>query len=77
MEPPQRLEGQVIRSRTDEQVKAFRASSFEVYKQDHDMLTGARVLRLNKKRLQDEEDAYLRKMNDLVGGKPKRMLFPR
>eukprot|EP00931_Biecheleriopsis_adriatica_P085830 TRINITY_DN60618_c0_g1_i1.p1 TRINITY_DN60618_c0_g1~~TRINITY_DN60618_c0_g1_i1.p1 ORF type:complete len:689 (+),score=153.46 TRINITY_DN60618_c0_g1_i1:49-2115(+) len=76
LEPPSSLSNKVILNRLENEARAFQSQSFALYMKDHDVFTGTKKLRFNEKRLKDEEDAYLRKMKGLVGGKPKRLLYP-
>jgi len=76
LEPPSSISNKVILNRLETTSKAFRAHSFAIYMKEYDVFTGIKKQRFDEKRLRDEEDAYLRKMNRMVGGEPKRMLYP-
>jgi len=71
---PKNMSGSHILQRLEEQQKAFRRGTFAEYVKEFDILTGSRKVALEEGRLKDEEAAYLRKMDRLVGGKPKRMI---
>lgn len=76
MESAARISGKVIRQRLEGQAKAFRQTSFAQYIKDFDVFTGKLKLNFDDKRLRDEEDACLRKADNLIGGHPKRLIRP-
>eukprot|EP00928_Gymnodinium_smaydae_P016647 TRINITY_DN16279_c0_g1_i1.p1 TRINITY_DN16279_c0_g1~~TRINITY_DN16279_c0_g1_i1.p1 ORF type:complete len:707 (-),score=159.13 TRINITY_DN16279_c0_g1_i1:28-2148(-) len=72
--PPKCLPNDQILQRLEAQAKAFRQNTFEEYKKEYDLLTGLKKHRIDGKRLRDEEAATCRKMHDLLGDEPKRMI---
>lgn len=76
LEPPSTLSGKVIDARMDKSSKAAKSHSFALYLKEYDVFSGIKKQRLPAKGLRDEENAYLKKMNGLIGGDPKRRLYP-
>lgn len=76
MEPPPRPPKDVVLRRTQEHLMAHEKNSFALYAAEHDMYTGAKKTRIDAKGLHDEEAAYCKLMDSLVGGKPKRLIAP-
>jgi len=72
--PPAKLSSKQITQRIEAQANAFQQRSFSEYKLCHDIVTGEKVRRIDAYRLEDEEQAYVRRMESLVGGPPKRMI---
>eukprot|EP00747_Dinoflagellata_sp_TGD_P045572 gnl/TRDRNA2_/TRDRNA2_143906_c2_seq1.p1 gnl/TRDRNA2_/TRDRNA2_143906_c2~~gnl/TRDRNA2_/TRDRNA2_143906_c2_seq1.p1 ORF type:complete len:193 (-),score=36.98 gnl/TRDRNA2_/TRDRNA2_143906_c2_seq1:130-654(-) len=58
----------LIWKRLDSQKTAFMANTFAEYVKDYDIETGAKKIRINGRRLKDDEALYVKRMNMLVGG---------
>lgn len=69
MDPPKRLENQVVFRRLDQQRQGIKQRSFEVYKKDYDLTTGLRKQRLNDESIRQEEFAYVESLEALVGSR--------
>jgi len=76
MDPPQRLKQDLVLQRMEEHGKAYVKNSFALYTKEHDIFTGTRKNRSDPTMLKNEEDAYIKKMEMLVGGDPKRLIAP-
>lgn len=74
MDTAARISGKVICQRLEGQAKAFRQNSFANYIKEYDVFKGQPKQSFAEKRLRDEEDAFLRKLDSLVGGPPRRMI---
>lgn len=76
MDTAGRINSKVVVERLDKQATSFRKKSFAMYLKEYDVFTGYLKMRFDEKRLRDEEDAFLRKLDKLVGGKPRRLHMP-
>jgi len=59
--------------RLEQMSQQFRKQAFGEYMKEYDIFTGDKKTRLNGKRLKDEEEAYVREMNKIVGGRGLRV----
>eukprot|EP00933_Yihiella_yeosuensis_P080966 TRINITY_DN94493_c0_g1_i1.p1 TRINITY_DN94493_c0_g1~~TRINITY_DN94493_c0_g1_i1.p1 ORF type:complete len:459 (-),score=76.18 TRINITY_DN94493_c0_g1_i1:26-1336(-) len=76
MDGPHSLPTKVIVNRLEGEAKAFRAQSFAVYLKEADVFTGVKKERLDAQLLRDQEEAAMKQMHYLVGGSPRRVLYP-
>eukprot|EP00437_Effrenium_voratum_P014950 CAMPEP_0181446432 /NCGR_PEP_ID=MMETSP1110-20121109/26102_1 /TAXON_ID=174948 /ORGANISM="Symbiodinium sp., Strain CCMP421" /LENGTH=660 /DNA_ID=CAMNT_0023570511 /DNA_START=24 /DNA_END=2006 /DNA_ORIENTATION=+ len=76
LEPAWNLSSKVVYNRLDVALKASQEHSFAMYTKEYDVFTGDLKQRFDEKRLRDEEDAYLKRMRSMVGGKTKKLLYP-
>lgn len=76
MDSAVRISGKVIKQRLEGQAKAFRQNSFAQYIKEFDVFSGKLKQSFDEKRLRDEEDACLRKAENLIGGPPRRLIRP-
>jgi len=72
LEPPRNVSSKVILQRLDDQKTSFRKTTFSAYTKEYDVMTGVLRVRFDEARLRREENAYLQKMDTLVGGQPAR-----
>lgn len=68
--------GKAIVRLLEAEAKACRQQSFAHYIHEHDIFTGLKKLTFDEKRLRDEEDATLKKLESLSKGRPCRMIPP-
>jgi len=76
MDSAVRISGKVVKQRLEGQAKAFRQNSFAQYIKQFDVFSGKLKQSFDEKRLRDEEDACLRKTDNLIGGPPRRLIRP-
>merc|ERR1719263_1343260 len=56
-------------NRLEAMSKEFRQRTFGEYMKEYDIFTGDKKTRLNEKRLQEEENTYVRNMEAMVAGR--------
>mmetsp|Transcript_21888 Transcript_21888/g.32732 ORF Transcript_21888/g.32732 Transcript_21888/m.32732 type:complete len:370 (+) Transcript_21888:1-1110(+) len=76
LDPPARPKHSVVIQRLEEHGKAYVKNSFALYTKEHDIYTGARKSRSDSQALHAEENCYIREMDRLVGGCPKKLIAP-
>jgi hypothetical protein len=74
IEPPSSLSNEVVVNRIEAQGIKFRKTTFTEYMKENDIFTGDPKVRFDQRRLDKEEEAILRKAQELVGGPAKRQL---
>lgn len=67
LQPPQRLDGDVIMQRLKTTRRLFQEKSFGEYMKEYDILTGKKKQRADAQRLKKDELAYVKSMQNLVG----------
>eukprot|EP00929_Paragymnodinium_shiwhaense_P050352 TRINITY_DN2534_c0_g5_i2.p1 TRINITY_DN2534_c0_g5~~TRINITY_DN2534_c0_g5_i2.p1 ORF type:complete len:638 (-),score=151.14 TRINITY_DN2534_c0_g5_i2:220-2133(-) len=72
LDPPRSLANDVIIQRLENQRVAVFKSTFAEYLKDYDILTGELKTRIDDVSLTNDEDKYVKTMNGLVAGEPRR-----
>jgi hypothetical protein len=77
LEPSRSLSEKVILARLEAEAVASKKASFGEFLQQHDILSGAKKVRVNDALRSRDEEKYLKKMRSLVAGAPAKLLNPR
>mmetsp|Transcript_76115 Transcript_76115/g.221012 ORF Transcript_76115/g.221012 Transcript_76115/m.221012 type:complete len:425 (-) Transcript_76115:111-1385(-) len=76
LQPPARLSPDVVEQRIEADDQGFQKLSFAIYRQEHDVLTGVKKWSMDGQKLRDSEEAYVKHMREMVGGRPKSLIAP-